>query len=67
MYGAVDGEARDTSAPSNVNDAPAKNGPDPNVNGDNYVCVKSDTGDGNGNSGDNANNKDNNVDPVDNG
>ena len=52
---------------THIDDAPAKNGPDPNQNGDNYVCVKSDIGSGNGNSGQNANNKDNDVDPVDNG
>jgi Flp pilus assembly pilin Flp len=54
---------------TNVEDAPVKNGPDPNQNGDNYVCVKSGmgNGNGNGNSGQNANNKDNNTDPVDNG
>lgn len=52
---------------THVDDAPQKNGPDPNQNGDNYVCIKDDTGDGNGNTGNNANNKDNNSDPVDNG
>lgn len=51
---------------THVSEAPPKNGPDPNQNGDNYVCVKSDTGNGNGNTGQNANNKDNNSDPVDN-
>lgn len=54
---------------THVDDAPPKNGPDPNQNGDDYVCVKSGmgNGNGNGNSGQNANNKDNNEDPVDNG
>lgn len=54
---------------THVDDAPEKNGPDPNQNGDNYVCVKSGmgNGNGNGNSGQNANNKDNNTDPIDNG
>ena len=52
---------------THTDDAPVKNGPDPNQNGDSYVCVKSDTGSGGGNSGQNANNKDNNEDPVDNG
>jgi Flp pilus assembly pilin Flp len=64
----VAGECPDGNwALTNVADAPAKNGPDPNLNGDNYVCVKVDTGSGNGNTGQNANNKDNNTDPVDNG
>ena len=52
---------------THIDDAPVKSGPDPNQNGDDYVCVKNDTGSGNGNSGQNANNKDNSVDPVDNG
>ena len=52
---------------THIDDAPVKSGPDPNQNGDDYVCVKSDVGSGNGNSGQNANNKDNGVDPVDNG
>jgi Flp pilus assembly pilin Flp len=52
---------------THIDDAPVKNGPDPNQNGDDYVCVKNDVGSGNGNSGQNANNKDNGVDPVDNG
>ena len=52
---------------THIKDAPPKNGPDPNQNGDQYVCVKSDTGSGNGNTGQNANNKDNSSDPVDNG
>ena len=52
---------------THVDDAPEKSGPDPNQNSDNYVCVKSDVGSGEGNSGQNANNKDNNEDPVDNG
>ncbi len=52
---------------THIDDAPVKNGPDPNQNGDNYVCVKSDTGSGDGNTNQNANNKDNNEDPVDNG
>jgi len=52
---------------THIKDAPPKSGPDPNQNGDNYVCVKSDVGSGEGNSGQNANNKDNNEDPVDNG
>lgn len=54
---------------THVSKAPPKNGPDPNQNGDDYVCVKSGQGggNGNGNSGQNANNKDNNKDPVDNG
>ena len=52
---------------THIKDAPAKNGPDPNLNGDQYVCVKSDTGSGDGNTGQNANNKDNISDPVDNG
>jgi len=52
---------------THIDDAPVKSGPDPNQNGDNYVCVKSDLGQGNGNTGNGADNKDNNDDPVDNG
>ena len=52
---------------THIDDATVKSGPDPNQNGDDYVCVKSDVGSGEGNSGQNANNKDNNEDPVDNG
>ena len=53
---------------THIDDAPVKSGPDPNQNGDNYICVKNvDPDTGNGNTGQNANNKDNSVDPVDNG
>ena len=44
-----------------------KNSQNVNQNGDNYVCIKNPSGAGAGNTGNNANVKDNTSDPVDNG